>query len=90
MPRYFFDFRQGNEICTDREGIEFPGVEQAYLETYRAALDMWSDLLKQRRDPRRCAFEVRDEKRQLLFTLPLQEVVDSCLDREPERLRRNA
>jgi hypothetical protein len=87
MPRYFFDFRQGSEICTDSEGVEFPGVEQAYLEAYEAAVDMWSELLKQRRDPRRCAFEVHNKARQLMFTLPFQEVVDSCLDRERPPLR---
>lgn len=90
MPRYFFDFRQGNEHCPDAEGSDFPDVERAYLEAYRAALDMWSDLLKQRRDPRRCAFEVRNEARELLFTLPLQELVDACVDRESGRVQRKA
>jgi len=87
MPRYFFDFRQGNDICADSEGVECPGVELAYLEAYEAALEMWSELLKQRRDPRRCSFEVHSQTRELLFTLPFQEVVDSCLDRERPPLR---
>ena len=90
MPRYFFDFRQGNEHCPDAEGSDFPDVERAYLEACTAARDMWSELLKERRDPRRCTFEVRNETRQLLFTLPFQDVVDSCLDREHLPLQQKA
>lgn len=81
MPLYFFDFRQGSDRCTDAEGSEFADVEQAYLETFRAAQDMWGELLHKRQDPRRCSFEVRSEGGELLFILPLQEVVDSCSDR---------
>jgi hypothetical protein len=82
MPRFFFDFRQGGERCPDAEGAEFASVEQAYLEAFSAAQDMWSEFLRQRQDPRRCLFEVRNDQRELLFVLPFQEVMDSCKDRE--------
>jgi hypothetical protein len=82
MSRYFFDFRQGADLATDHEGVEFPDMEEAYLEAYAAAQDMWSELLKQRRDPTLCHFEVRDSERRLLFTLPFQEVMDACRDRK--------
>ena len=82
MQRFFFDFRQGAERSLDAEGAEFASVEQAYLEAFSAAQDMWSEFLRQRQDPRRCSFEVRNAQRELLFVLPFHEVMDSCKDRE--------
>ena len=69
------------------EGAEFADVEQAYLEAFEGAQDMWSELLRQRRDPRQCAFEVRNERRDLLFVLPFMEVIESCEDRKRTRLQ---
>lgn len=81
MPRFFFDFRQTGALVPDSDGIEFDSVEQAYLEAFKTAQDMWSELLRQRRDPRRCFFEVRAASGDMLFIFPFQEVVDSCTDR---------
>src|SRR5689334_14243716 len=89
MPQFFFDFRQSGHLVPDTEGIEFGSAEQAYLEAYRSAQDMWSELLRQRRDPRRCYFEVRGAVGDLLFIFPFQEVVDSCTDRLVPPLRRS-
>ena len=88
MPRFFFDFRQGDDCCPDDQGTEFPNVERAYLEAYQCAQEMWSVLLKQRRDPRRCHFEVRNAERDLLFVFPFQEVMDSCQERKSQPLAR--
>jgi len=81
MSRFFFDFRQGDARCPDAQGMEFGSVEQAYLEAFKGAQDMWSELLRRRQDPSRCTFEVRNAGRELLFVLPFQEVIDSCHDR---------
>jgi len=81
MPRFFFDFRQAGHLVPDSEGIEFADVEQAYLEAFKTAQDMWSELLRERQDPRRCLFEVRSAAGDTLFIFPFQEVVDSCTDR---------
>jgi hypothetical protein len=89
MTRFFFDFRQGPDRCADAEGAEFATVENAYLEAFTAAQEMWSDLLRQRRDPRNCVFEVRNQQHDLLFVLPFQEVVDSCDDRKYAPVRQN-
>src|SRR5690242_12608978 len=89
MPRFFFDFRQGGHLVPDSEGIEFADAEQAYLEAFKTAQDMWSELLKQRHDPRRCYFEVRGAAGDLLFIFPFQEVVDSCTDRAVPPLQRS-
>ena len=88
MSRFFFDFRQDGARVPDNQGIEFPDVEQAYLEAFRAAQEMWSELLKVRQDPRRCKFEVRNEDGIILFMFPFQEVMDSCTDRRAFRLHR--
>ena len=88
MPRFYFDFCQGNDRIPDAEGTELANAEQAYLEAFNGASDLWGDLLKQRQDPRRCRFEVRSEEGDLLFILPFQEVLDSCQNREPVALHR--
>jgi len=80
MPHFFFDFCQGPDHCADAQGTEFGSVEDAYLGAFQAAQDMWSELLRKRQDPRRCFFEVRNAEREVLFILPFQEVMDSCLD----------
>ena len=85
MPRFYFDYRQGEDNALDMQGIELATTEEAYLEVVEAAQEMWGELLKKRCDPRRCLFEVRDANRELLFIFPFQEVIDNCLDREPPR-----
>ena len=87
MTRFFFDFVQTGQCTRDAEGIELVDVEQAYLEAFKAGQEMWSELLKQRRDPRRCFFEVRNGAEEILFVFPLQEVVDSCTDRTAAPLK---
>ena len=86
MPRFYFDYRQGEDRMRDMQGVELVSTEAAYLEVSEAAQEMWSDLLKKRCDPRRCQFEVRDVNRELLFIFPFQEVIDNCLDREQATL----
>src|SRR4051812_39676491 len=80
MSLFFFDFRQGDTVSRDVHGSEFATTEDAFLETYKAAEEMWGTLLQERRDPRRCAFEVRDANRELLFFFPFLEVLESCKD----------
>ena len=88
MPKFFFDFRQADDHVDDSQGVELPDVEQAYLEAVIGAQDMWSELLRERRDPRRCLFVVRSEGNEILFILPFQEVMDCCTDREVKPLSR--
>jgi len=80
MSRYFFDFRQADDHVDYDHGVELPDVEQAYLEAVKGAQDIRSELLRQRRDPRRCLFVVRSEGNEVLFVLPFQEVIDCCTD----------
>jgi len=87
MQRFFFDFRQNGVHAPDDYGIMFHDVEQAYLEAHRAAQEMWSELLKQRKDPRHCIFEVRNNAGEVLFLFPFQEVMECCTDRKAIPLR---
>lgn len=82
MPRFFFDFRQYGETTQDDIGLELLDVEHAYLEAFKASVDMWSELLRERCDPRRCSFEVRSEANEHLFAFPFQEALDVCVNRE--------
>jgi hypothetical protein len=77
MPLYFFHLRTAQGLSPDGLGIELPDVETAYLEAFRAAEDMWSDLLKQRKDPTRYTFEITNCLGQMIQTLPFSEVLDS-------------
>jgi hypothetical protein len=86
MARFFFHFRQGAKLVIDELGSEFDTVEDAYLSAYRAAQDMWRDLLVERRDPRKCSFEVSDAQNRQLFVLPFMEVLEACLKDEGEAL----
>jgi hypothetical protein len=83
MPLYFFDFRQSGVLAPDTVGCEFPTAERAYLEAFEAAREMWAELLHQRRDPRRCSFEVHDGKGNILFVLPFWEILEACHDCMP-------
>jgi len=82
MPRFFLDFWQADGCIPDSIGVVLGSVEEAYLEAFEAAQEMWSELLKQRRDPRHCYFEVRSHGGDILFVIPLQEALDSCEDRQ--------
>ena len=86
MPRFFFDFSQAGDFTADAVGIQLADSEESYLEAIKAAQEMWSELLKERRDPRRCRFEVRSEGGDVLFCIPFQEVLDCCA--QPQRVSR--
>lgn len=85
MSRFFFDFRQGSQLTPDKVGLEYPSVEAAYLEAMGAAGEMFGDLLAERQDPRNCAFEIRGETGEVLFTVTFLELLDACHDAAPRR-----
>jgi hypothetical protein len=78
MSSYFFNFHDGESLALDDMGLELSSTEHAYLEAVAAARAMWPELLAERRDPRRCAFEVADAHGQVLFRLTFDELLDDC------------
>jgi hypothetical protein len=83
MSRYFFNFRQGDTLSIDEEGSEFDSMEQAYLSAFRAAQDMWRDLLVARQDPLLCAFEITNSDGTELMLLPFSEILAACRSSHP-------
>ena len=75
MPHYFFHLSAPGAYSSDDVGIEYPHVEAAYLGAYQAALDISLELMRERTDPGRHAFEIMDQAGQLLFELPFSEVM---------------
>ena len=78
MPQFHFHFREGDVVLKDDSGVAYESVEEAYLGAFEAATDVWRELLRERRDPLRCAFEVTDAGGEALFDLPFTEVLDTC------------
>ena len=73
--RYYFHLRIGGTISPDEIGLDLPDVETAYLEAFKAAEEMWSELLADGLDPLTRSFEISDG-RQVLLTLPFREVLE--------------
>jgi hypothetical protein len=59
MPRFFFDFFDGQSWSADEHGLDLDSAEQAYLEAFAGARSMWAELSDGHRDPSACAFEVK-------------------------------
>lgn len=76
MPRFFFDFFDGEEWSKDDRGLELASVEAAYLEAFAGARGMLAELSDGHRDPSLCAFEVTQQDR-LLFRLEFSELLGS-------------
>jgi len=73
--RYYFHLRIGDTFSPDEIGLDLPDVETAYLEAFKAAQDMWSELLVDGLDPFMRSFEISDGH-QVLMTLPFREVLE--------------
>ena len=63
MRRYFFDFRDGESVVTDEEGLELLTLDTVQEEAARALGQMARDELPlaSNRQTRYMAIEVRDE-----------------------------
>ena len=75
MTRFFFDLSTPAGFERDAVGIEFASLERAYLEASRAAIDISADLMRERKDPSRYSFELRDVSGDLVLELPFSEVL---------------
>ena len=88
MAKFYFGLRIADTLSPDTEGVDFANADEAYLEAFRAARDMWHDLLVRRCDPRVFSFEITDGDGTVLMVVPFSEVLDSCSGRAPRALHR--
>jgi hypothetical protein len=86
MPWFYFDFTNGREIERDPDGLEFSSLEAAYLEAFRAAREIWAEMLERQEDPRDRAFHIHDGAGRLLLTLPFSEVLEATKGNRPKVL----
>jgi hypothetical protein len=76
--RYYFHLRIGHTVSPDEIGLDLPDLETAYLEAFKAAREMWSELLAEGSDPLSRCFEIADERGRSLLTLPFAEVLEQA------------
>jgi hypothetical protein len=77
IPQFFFDYFDGRLLEEDQYGLEFPDVDAAYLEAFRAATDIWGEALRERRNPTLDYFRIRDRTGVVVLELPFTEVLES-------------
>src|SRR5215813_14487162 len=75
MPRFFFNYASQGTTCVDDIGTEFSSLEAAYLDTCAAALAIAFEKLRARQDPTTDAFEIIDDKKNVLMKVPFSEVL---------------
>ena len=64
MRRYYFDFRDGDILAEDEEGIELPDIESVQEEAARSLVDMAKSVVSDNSDSsrwHRMVVEVRDD-----------------------------
>jgi hypothetical protein len=76
MPLFYFHLKVGRDLQPDDIGLDLTSLEVAYLEAFKAAQEMWADLLAKREDPTIRSFEITDETGRELMTVPFSEVLD--------------
>jgi hypothetical protein len=77
MPLFHLNLREGAAFFPDEEGAVFDGFEHAFVEAFESGRELWHHFISQRRDPRRCAFEITDAAGAVLAVLPFVEILES-------------
>ena len=75
MPHFFFDLCAPDSFERDAVGLSFESLDVAYLSASQAAMDISIDMLRERKDPSRHRFEVRDGEGRIVLELPFAEVL---------------
>lgn len=78
MPIFHLNLRDNGTLWPDQDGAEFASLDEAYLEAFAGAQEMWTPRLRDRKSPLSCAFEIADSAGNVLVTLPFSEVLESC------------
>ena len=72
MPRYYFDLIVDGDRRPDTQGVVIDDEEKAYLLALDDVQVLARNAAGNLPDPAKCAIEVLDERRQLLFTVTLR------------------
>jgi len=66
MPRYYFDFRDGDNLSFDEEGLELSSIASVQEEAAKALADMARDAVRSSKyngnENHRMSVEVRNEE----------------------------
>lgn len=73
LPLFYIHMHTPDGLEEDDLGIEFPDIECAYLETYRAIPEMVADLIRQGVEPSGHAFIIANAAGAVLMEVPLSE-----------------
>jgi hypothetical protein len=77
LPWFFFDHFDGQRLDEDDLGVELPDLETAHHEAIQAAIEMWMEALRERRNPGRDYFRVRDSNGNVVLVLPFADAVQA-------------
>jgi hypothetical protein len=79
VQRFFLNLRRGEvSVAPDHDGAEFASIEEAYLESFKGAQELWPELLRNRQDPRQYAYHITDSDGAVLMELPFAEIMECC------------
>jgi hypothetical protein len=79
VQRFYLNLRRGDlTVAPDEEGADFASIEEAYLESFKGARELWPELLRNRQDPRQYIYDITDSGGAVLMELPFAEVVECC------------
>lgn len=76
MPWFYFHLRTPRGLEPDDTGLEFAGIEAAYLEACASIPEISADLACEWKNPARYAFEIADPAGRLLMEVPFTEILD--------------
>ena len=77
--RFYLNLRRGEmTVAPDDEGAVFASIEEAYLESFKGAQELWPELFRNRHDPSQYAYEITDGDSAVLMKLPFVEIVECC------------
>lgn len=89
LPLFHIHLRRPDGLEEDELGIEFPDLERAYLEAYRAIPETVTDLMRQGVEPGGHTFVIADTAGAVLMEVPLSEPLRPRQQRRPtERFTR--
>jgi hypothetical protein len=83
MPKFFFNFRNGNTIAKDELGVDFPSLEDARQAALGSAREMVAESIRTNSSRPVEAVIVTDEGGRELLTISARDVLPEPLKMEP-------